>query len=47
MYCVCQHTDPGMADTQRLDHLRSGLYKDGIRARLTVGRDPRNRKALG
>ena len=27
MYCVCQHTDPGMAqNTQRLDRLRSGRY---------------------
>ena len=33
MYCVCQHTDPGMAQIHRgLTRFESGRYRNGIRA---------------
>ena len=35
MYCVCEHTDPGMAQKHRgLTRFESGRYRNGIRAHV-------------
>ena len=48
MYCVCQHTDPGMAQKHRGLTVWGRVATDMVSEHmLTVGRDPRNRKALG
>ena len=48
MYCVCQHTDPGMAQKHRgLTRFESGRCKKWYSEHmLTVGHDPRNWKLL-
>ena len=45
---MCQHTDPGMTLKHR-DLIHSGQVATEMVSEhmLTVGRDPRNRKALG
>ena len=48
MYCVCQHTDPGMAQIHRGLTVWGRVATDMVSEHmLTVGRDPRNQKALG
>ena len=48
MYCVCQHTDPGMAQIHRGLTVWGRVATDMVSEHmLTVGRDPRNWKALG
>ena len=48
MYCVCQHTDPGMAQIHKGLTVWGWVATEMVSEHmLTVGRDPRNRKALG
>ena len=46
MYCVCQHTDPGMVQKHRgLSRLESGRYRNGIRAHVSLAGSRRPRSS--